>query len=116
MYLVLTQLVNCVGTGCLRYEESWRIKQPAVVHRKFAAHGCFEPEADPGRVGPQRPKVLTKNVIGRNIGRIKNITDASKDIAAVIKRYEPDRSGYGNAGLEIYDRHRITAKWYGERR
>lgn len=85
------QTIVGIGADRLRYAESRRIKQVAVIDAELAAYRCFQTQAEADRVGPQCTKIRLERGRSDSLRRVKNIADASENISAVIERHGPQR-------------------------
>ena len=76
----------------LRYQESRRVEQMAIVYAKFAADRRLDPEPQANRMGPDRTLILSSDVACNDSRSTENIFRGTENISAIIEWNDPDRA------------------------
>ena len=114
--------VKASAWSTLRNQKLRRVQKKTIIDRQCAAYRRLPAQSKTDRVGPFRLQVFRldkrENIAGRNGRRIalpKQIADASKNVASVIKRHYLSGSGQRNSRFQIDDRKCVSADRHGER-
>src|SRR6185503_2420802 len=106
----------------LRNQELRRVQQKTIIDRQSTADRRLPAKPETNGMGPFRLQVLgldkSENVAGRNrswIALPKQIANAPKDVAAVIKRHHLSGPREGNSRFQIDDRKCVSANRNGKR-